>query len=41
MSLAIAGLISETGTTVYNIECVNTSFPEFWEILSSIKVFHL
>jgi len=36
MSLAIAGLISETGTIIHNIECVNTSFPEFWEILSSI-----
>jgi 3-phosphoshikimate 1-carboxyvinyltransferase len=37
MSLAIAGLVSETGTTINNIECVNTSFPEFWEMLSSIS----
>lgn len=34
MSLAIAGLISESGTDINNIECVNTSFPEFWEILN-------
>jgi 3-phosphoshikimate 1-carboxyvinyltransferase len=37
MSLAIAGLISESGITIHNIECINTSFPEFWEILSSIS----
>lgn len=36
MSLAIAGLVSETGTAIHNIECVNTSFPEFWEMLSSL-----
>jgi len=37
MSLAIAGLISESGVTIHNIECINTSFPEFREILSSIS----
>ena len=36
MSLAIAGLISESGTDIDNIECVNTSFPEFWEMLNSL-----
>jgi len=36
MSLAIAGLVSERETTIHNIECVNTSFPTFWEMLSSI-----
>jgi 3-phosphoshikimate 1-carboxyvinyltransferase len=35
MSLAIAGLISESGNYIDNIECVNTSFPEFWEMLNS------
>ena len=34
MSLAIAGLISENGTIINDIECVNTSFPQFWEMLS-------
>ena len=37
MSLAIAGLISETGTTIHNIECVNTSFPEFWRMLKKTQ----
>jgi 3-phosphoshikimate 1-carboxyvinyltransferase len=36
MSLAIAGLISETGTTIYDVDCVSTSFPEFWETLNSL-----
>ncbi len=34
MSLAIAGLISENGVIINNIECVNTSFPQFWQMLS-------
>ncbi len=36
MTLAIAGLISNNGTMINNIECVNTSFPNFWKLLSSI-----
>jgi 3-phosphoshikimate 1-carboxyvinyltransferase len=36
MSLAIAGLISESGTDIDNITCVNTSFPEFWKMLNSL-----
>lgn len=36
MTLAIAGLISDKGTTINNIECVNTSFPNFWKLLSSL-----
>jgi len=36
MSLAVAGLISETGTTVHDVACVNTSFPGFWDVLSSL-----
>jgi len=36
MSLAVAGLASETGVTVENIECVNTSFPGFWEFLDEV-----
>ncbi len=36
MSLAVAGLISELETTIYDVECINTSFPGFWETLSSL-----
>lgn len=36
MTLAIAGLISQEGTSVNDIECVNTSFPGFWDMLASI-----
>ncbi len=36
MSLAVAGLISESGVTVHDVGCVNTSFPGFWEMLSSL-----
>jgi len=36
MALAIAGLLSEKGVTIDNIECVNTSFPGFWKVLSEI-----
>jgi 3-phosphoshikimate 1-carboxyvinyltransferase len=38
MSLAVAGLISQIGTTVHGVECINTSFPEFWEMLSSLYI---
>lgn len=37
MSLAIAGLVSEDGVTIDGIECVNTSFPGFWEKLEELK----
>ena len=36
MSLAIAGLVSEQGVTIKNPQCVNTSFPGFWEILEKV-----
>lgn len=36
MTLAIAGLISDNGTTINDVECVNTSFPNFWELLLSL-----
>jgi 3-phosphoshikimate 1-carboxyvinyltransferase len=38
MSLAVAGLISQIGTTIHGVECINTSFPEFWEMLSSLYI---
>ena len=36
MSLAVAGLISEDGIEINDVECVNTSFPGFWRMLSSL-----
>jgi 3-phosphoshikimate 1-carboxyvinyltransferase len=36
MSLAVAGLMSEIGTTIHDVTCVNTSFPGFWDVLSSL-----
>ena len=36
MSLAVAGLISESGVTIHDVSCVNTSFPGFWQMLSSL-----
>ena len=36
MSLAVAGLISESGVEIHDVACVNTSFPGFWEMLSSL-----
>jgi len=33
MSMAIAALIAEGETTIKNVECVETSFPGFWEKL--------
>jgi 3-phosphoshikimate 1-carboxyvinyltransferase len=38
MSLAVAGLVSQEGVTVYNPECVNTSFPQFWDLLESVAI---
>ena len=37
MSLAVAGLVSRSGTTIHDVECVNTSFRGFWEMLSSLS----
>ncbi len=37
MAFAVAGLASENGILVKDIECVNTSFPEFFNILQSLK----
>lgn len=37
MSLAIAGLIAKGQTKIKNVECVDTSFPEFRETLESLK----
>jgi 3-phosphoshikimate 1-carboxyvinyltransferase len=36
MMCAVAGLIADRPTTVHNVECVNTSFPTFWELLEQL-----
>ncbi|MCX5781350.1 MAG: 3-phosphoshikimate 1-carboxyvinyltransferase, partial [Elusimicrobia bacterium] len=36
MTLAIAGLVAEGETLIKNVECVDTSFPGFFELLQSL-----
>ena len=36
MSFAIASLISREKTTILNTFCVDTSFPDFWNILEKL-----
>ncbi len=36
MSLAVAALAAEGGTSVQNCDCINTSFPGFYQKLSSV-----
>ncbi len=36
MMLAIAGLVAEGETLIKNVECVDTSFPGFFELLQSL-----
>jgi len=38
MSLIVAGLIAAGETIVEDIECIDTSFPNFFELLSSLKL---
>ena len=38
MSLVIAGLIAEGETTVADIDCINTSFPNFFDLLEKTSV---
>jgi 3-phosphoshikimate 1-carboxyvinyltransferase len=37
MSLAVAGLSSESGITVSDTACINTSFPRFMEMLEGLR----
>jgi len=38
MSLAVAGLACSTGETIiHDVKCVNTSFPDFFDILNQLK----
>lgn len=37
MSLAVAGLLSQKGVRIQNPDCVNTSFPGFWERVQEVR----
>jgi len=37
MAFSIAALVSDNGFLIKDIECVNTSFPEFFDILRELK----
>ncbi len=37
MSMAVAGLIASGETNIFNTDCINTSFPEFSELMDSIN----
>lgn len=39
MALAIAGLIAEGETVIESIECVQTSFPDFEKVMSTLVVY--
>ena len=36
MMCAVAGLIGDAPTTIHDVDCVNTSFPTFWELLEQL-----
>jgi 3-phosphoshikimate 1-carboxyvinyltransferase len=36
MSFSIAGLLAQGETVIKNVECVSTSFPEFFDILHTV-----
>jgi len=38
MSLAVAALVAEGPTTIDDVACVNTSFPEFWTSLDRLRI---
>jgi len=38
MCLTVAGLIAEGETIVEDADCINISFPQFYDILSSLKI---
>jgi 3-phosphoshikimate 1-carboxyvinyltransferase len=37
MAFSVAALASENGMLIKDVECVNTSFPEFFNIINSLK----
>jgi 3-phosphoshikimate 1-carboxyvinyltransferase len=38
MAMLIAGLVAEGETVVTDIDCINTSFPTFFDLLSRVAV---
>lgn len=38
MSLIVAGMIAEGETVVEDVECIDTSFPSFFELLKKLKI---
>ncbi len=36
MALAVAGLVAEGDTMIYNAEAVNISYPDFWSDLDNL-----
>ena len=38
MCLTIAGLIAEGETKIEKIDCVKISFPQFYDLISSLKI---
>lgn len=40
MSLIVAGMIAEGETTVEDLDCINTSFPNFFELLTQLQIPH-
>jgi 5-enolpyruvylshikimate-3-phosphate synthase len=37
MAFSVAALSGENGMLIKDIECVDTSFPKFYEIISSLR----
>ncbi|MFQ5542966.1 MAG: 3-phosphoshikimate 1-carboxyvinyltransferase [Nitrospiria bacterium] len=37
MAMAVAGLMAEGGNAIDNTDCINTSFPGFFDLLSALK----
>ena len=37
MSFSIAGLVAEGDTLIRDVECVDTSFPGFFDMLQSLR----
>jgi 5-enolpyruvylshikimate-3-phosphate synthase len=34
--MVVAGLVSEIGVKIKGVECINTSFPGFFEVLEGL-----
>jgi 5-enolpyruvylshikimate-3-phosphate synthase len=37
MAVTVAALVSENGLLIKDTECVNTSFPEFFNLIKNLK----